>query len=112
MVGMIMETDFSSSEKGGGRFKPVLCMNYTIYSNVQFIFSTPDTRAAGLEETDQQPLPGEQGINLDNSGPKLPEFSNRPPGDIMLKIICLSSFIQHYKTSFQGNNSISFCLLC
>lgn len=86
-------------------------MNYTIYSNVKFIFSTPDTRPAGLEEADQQPLPGEQGINLDNSGPKLPEFSNRPPGDIMLKIICLSSFIQHYKTSLQGNNNILFCLL-
>ncbi|OWK02943.1 hypothetical protein Celaphus_00007913 [Cervus elaphus hippelaphus] len=41
---------------------------------------TPDTRPAGLEEADQQPLPGEQGINLDSSGPKLPEFSNRPPG--------------------------------
>ncbi|XP_053429445.1 nuclear receptor coactivator 6 isoform X3 [Nycticebus coucang] len=42
--------------------------------------NTPDTRPAGLEEADQPPLPGEQGINLDSSGPKLPEFSNRPPG--------------------------------
>lgn len=47
-------------------------------------FSNPDTRTAGLEDADQQPLPGEQGINLDNSVPKLPEFSNRPPGDKML----------------------------
>ncbi|XP_034862053.1 nuclear receptor coactivator 6 isoform X2 [Mirounga leonina] len=48
--------------------------------NSQQDLNTPDTRPAGLEEADQQPLPGEQGINLDNSGPKLPEFSNRPPG--------------------------------
>lgn len=74
-------------------------------------FSAPDTRPAGLEEADQQPLPGEQGVNLDNSGPKLPEFSNRPPGDKMLKIIYLSSFIQHYKASLQVNNSILFCFL-
>ncbi|XP_027476764.2 nuclear receptor coactivator 6 isoform X5 [Zalophus californianus] len=48
--------------------------------NSQQDLNTPDTRPAGLEEADQQPLPGEQGINLENSGPKLPEFSNRPPG--------------------------------
>uniref|UniRef100_G3U3W0 Nuclear receptor coactivator 6 n=1 Tax=Loxodonta africana TaxID=9785 RepID=G3U3W0_LOXAF len=48
--------------------------------NSQQDLNTPDTRPAGLEEADQQSLPGEQGINLDNSGPKLPEFSNRPPG--------------------------------
>ncbi|PNJ57492.1 LOW QUALITY PROTEIN: NCOA6 isoform 3, partial [Pongo abelii] len=47
--------------------------------NSQQDLNTADTRPAGLEEADQPPLPGEQGINLDNSGPKLPEFSNRPP---------------------------------
>ncbi|KAM9249601.1 nuclear receptor coactivator 6 isoform 1-T1 [Dugong dugon] len=48
--------------------------------NSQQDLNTPDARPAGVEESDQQSLPGEQGINLDNSGPKLPEFSNRPPG--------------------------------
>lgn len=44
--------------------------------NSQQDLNTPDTHPAGLEKASQQPLPGEQGINLDNSGPKLPEFSN------------------------------------
>lgn len=48
--------------------------------NSQQDLNTPDTRPGGLEETEQQPLPSEQGINLDSTGPKLPEFSNRPPG--------------------------------
>lgn len=38
--------------------------------------STPDTHPAGLEEADKQPLPGKQGISLENSGPKQPEFSS------------------------------------
>uniref|UniRef100_A0A8D0GMQ7 Nuclear receptor coactivator 6 n=1 Tax=Sphenodon punctatus TaxID=8508 RepID=A0A8D0GMQ7_SPHPU len=37
-----------------------------------------EARPAGLEEADQPPLPGEQGINLDNTGPKLSDFANRP----------------------------------
>ena len=57
--------------------------------------NTPDTHPAGLEEPNQQPLPEEQGINLDNAGPKLPKFSK-----------LLSSLTQHYKSSLQGNNSI------
>jgi hypothetical protein len=58
---------------------------YNLSSNcLNLFFSTPDNRPAGLEEADQQALPGEQGINLDNTGPKLPEFSNRPPGNKML----------------------------
>lgn len=74
-------------------------------------FSTPDTRPAGLEEADQQPLPGEQGINLDNSGPKLPEFSNRPPGDKMLaKDYILFIIYTALQGTLQGNNSL-FCLL-
>ncbi|TKC52987.1 hypothetical protein EI555_015638 [Monodon monoceros] len=47
--------------------------------NSQQDLNTPGTRPPGLEEADEQPLPREQGINLDNSGPKLPEFSKRPP---------------------------------
>nr|XP_034979809.1 nuclear receptor coactivator 6 [Zootoca vivipara]XP_034979810.1 nuclear receptor coactivator 6 [Zootoca vivipara]XP_034979811.1 nuclear receptor coactivator 6 [Zootoca vivipara] len=39
-----------------------------------------EPRPAGLEESDQPPLPGEQGINLDNTGHKLSDFTNRPPG--------------------------------
>lgn len=75
-------------------------------------FSTPDTRPAGLEEADQQPLPGEQGINLDSSGPKLPEFSNRPPGDKMLaKDYTLVIVYTHYKASLQGYSGILFCFL-
>ncbi|KAM7150621.1 nuclear receptor coactivator 6 isoform 4-T7 [Macrochelys suwanniensis] len=42
--------------------------------------NSSETRPAGLEDTDQPPLPGEQGINLDNTGPKLSDFTNRPPG--------------------------------
>ncbi|XP_029469250.1 nuclear receptor coactivator 6 isoform X2 [Rhinatrema bivittatum] len=42
--------------------------------------NAPDSRPAGLEETDQQPLLGEQGINLDSTGPKLSDFASRPPG--------------------------------
>ena len=74
--------------------------------------STSDTRPAGLEEADQQSLPGEQGINLDNSGPKLPEFSNRPSGDKMLAKVCILviTYLQHCKAFFQGDNNILFCL--
>ncbi|XP_020854203.1 nuclear receptor coactivator 6 isoform X2 [Phascolarctos cinereus] len=49
-------------------------------SNQQGELNTPDTRPAGLEESDQQPLSGEQGINLDSTGPKLSDFASRPPG--------------------------------
>uniref|UniRef100_A0A8C8SGG9 Nuclear receptor coactivator 6 n=1 Tax=Pelusios castaneus TaxID=367368 RepID=A0A8C8SGG9_9SAUR len=42
--------------------------------------NSSETRPAGLEETDQPPLPGEQGLTLDNTGPKLSDFTNRPPG--------------------------------
>ncbi|XP_074974931.1 nuclear receptor coactivator 6 isoform X2 [Caretta caretta] len=42
--------------------------------------NSSETRPAGLEETDQPPLPGEQGMNLENTGPKLSDFTNRPPG--------------------------------
>nr|XP_033819007.1 nuclear receptor coactivator 6 isoform X2 [Geotrypetes seraphini] len=42
--------------------------------------NAPDSRPAGLEETDQQPLLGEQGINLDSTGSKLSDFTSRPPG--------------------------------
>uniref|UniRef100_A0A8C2U8R8 Nuclear receptor coactivator 6 n=1 Tax=Coturnix japonica TaxID=93934 RepID=A0A8C2U8R8_COTJA len=33
-----------------------------------------------LEESDQSSASGDQGINLDNSGPKLSDFGSRPPG--------------------------------
>ncbi|XP_015268900.1 PREDICTED: nuclear receptor coactivator 6 [Gekko japonicus] len=39
-----------------------------------------DSRPAGLEEADQPSVPGEQGINMDNTGHKLADFANRPPG--------------------------------
>ncbi|XP_063153276.1 nuclear receptor coactivator 6 isoform X1 [Candoia aspera] len=39
-----------------------------------------ESRPAGLEEAEQPSLPGEQGINLDNSGHKLSDFTNRPAG--------------------------------
>ncbi|XP_037771898.1 nuclear receptor coactivator 6 isoform X2 [Chelonia mydas] len=42
--------------------------------------NSSETRPAGLEETDQPPLPGDQGMNLENTGPKLSDFTNRPPG--------------------------------
>ncbi|XP_056677939.1 nuclear receptor coactivator 6 isoform X2 [Monodelphis domestica] len=49
-------------------------------SNQQGELNNPDTRPAGLEESDQQSLSGEQGINLDSTGPKLSDFASRPPG--------------------------------
>ncbi|XP_010083821.1 PREDICTED: nuclear receptor coactivator 6-like, partial [Pterocles gutturalis] len=39
-----------------------------------------EPRPAGLEEGDQSSMSGEQGVNLDNSGPKLSDFASRPPG--------------------------------
>ena len=64
-----------------GGVKQFSCINCTTYSQTcNLFFSTPDTRPAGLEEADKQPLPGKQGISLENSGPKQPEFSSWPPG--------------------------------
>ncbi|KFQ73553.1 Nuclear receptor coactivator 6, partial [Phaethon lepturus] len=42
--------------------------------------SSSEPRPAGLEEGDQSSMSGEQGMNLDNSGPKLSDFASRPPG--------------------------------
>ncbi|OPJ70713.1 nuclear receptor coactivator 6 [Patagioenas fasciata monilis] len=42
--------------------------------------TSSEPRPAGLEESDQSSMSGEQGMNLDNSGPKLPDFASRPPG--------------------------------
>ncbi|XP_075295085.1 nuclear receptor coactivator 6 isoform X4 [Opisthocomus hoazin] len=42
--------------------------------------TSSEPRPAGLEESDQSSMSGEQGINLDNSGPKLSDFASRPPG--------------------------------
>ncbi|XP_069664386.1 nuclear receptor coactivator 6 isoform X8 [Haliaeetus albicilla] len=42
--------------------------------------TSSEPRPAGLEESDQSSMSGEQGMNLDNSGPKLSDFASRPPG--------------------------------
>nr|XP_009677518.1 PREDICTED: nuclear receptor coactivator 6 isoform X4 [Struthio camelus australis] len=42
--------------------------------------NSSEPRPAGLEENDQSSMPGEQGMNLDNTGPKLSDFASRPPG--------------------------------
>ncbi|XP_053937307.1 nuclear receptor coactivator 6 isoform X1 [Cuculus canorus] len=42
--------------------------------------TSSEPRPAGLEESDQSSMSGEQGMTLDNSGPKLPDFASRPPG--------------------------------
>nr|XP_020656752.1 nuclear receptor coactivator 6 [Pogona vitticeps]XP_020656753.1 nuclear receptor coactivator 6 [Pogona vitticeps] len=42
--------------------------------------NTSEARPAGLEEADQPTVPGEQSINLDNTGHKLSDFTNRPQG--------------------------------
>ncbi|XP_037257477.1 nuclear receptor coactivator 6 isoform X3 [Falco rusticolus] len=42
--------------------------------------ASSEPRPAGLEESDQSSMSGEQGVNLDNSGPKLSDFASRPPG--------------------------------
>ncbi|XP_043946221.1 nuclear receptor coactivator 6 isoform X2 [Protopterus annectens] len=39
----------------------------------------PDSRPTGLEDSDQPPLSGDQGASMDNTGPKLQDFTNRPP---------------------------------
>lgn len=111
MLRLIMQMYLFRHRGGVKQFSYINCTTYSQTCNL--FFSTPDTRPAGLEEADQQPLPGEQGINLDSSGPKLPEFSNRPPGDKMLAKVCMLViiYLQHYKAFFQGNNSVLFYLL-
>ncbi|XP_021272770.1 nuclear receptor coactivator 6 isoform X2 [Numida meleagris] len=42
--------------------------------------NSSEPRPGGLEESDQSSTSGDQGINLDNSGPKLSDFGSRPPG--------------------------------
>ncbi|XP_069727807.1 nuclear receptor coactivator 6 isoform X4 [Phaenicophaeus curvirostris] len=42
--------------------------------------TSSEPRPAGLEESDQSSMSGEQGMSLDNSGPKLSDFASRPPG--------------------------------
>ncbi|XP_064377437.1 nuclear receptor coactivator 6 isoform X1 [Dromaius novaehollandiae] len=42
--------------------------------------NSSEPRPAGLEENDQSSMSGEQGMNLDNAGPKLSDFASRPPG--------------------------------
>ncbi|XP_025893075.1 nuclear receptor coactivator 6 isoform X3 [Nothoprocta perdicaria] len=42
--------------------------------------NSSEPRPAGLEENDQSSMSGDQGINLDNTGPKIPDFASRPPG--------------------------------
>mgnify|MGYP007124641396 CR=1 FL=1 len=36
---------------------------------------------AGIEDSELPNLGGEQNLGLDNSGPKLPDFANRPAGN-------------------------------
>lgn len=89
-----------------------LCSLYSLLNLCYLCFSTPDNRPTGLEEVDQQSLPGEQGINLDTTGPKLPDFSNRPPGNkILAKIINFALHIHLYKASFLPSNNNALCLL-
>ncbi|XP_058706257.1 nuclear receptor coactivator 6 isoform X6 [Poecile atricapillus] len=42
--------------------------------------TSSESRPAGLEESDQSSMSGDQGMNLDKSGPKLSDFASRPPG--------------------------------
>ncbi|NXM70443.1 NCOA6 protein, partial [Serilophus lunatus] len=42
--------------------------------------TSSEPRPAGLEESDQSSMSGDQAMNLDKSGPKLPDFASRPPG--------------------------------
>lgn len=45
-----------------------------------FSFSSSESRPAGLEESDQSSMSGDQGMSLEKSGPKLSDFASRPPG--------------------------------
>eukprot|EP00075_Anas_platyrhynchos_P039274 XP_027328527.1 nuclear receptor coactivator 6 isoform X5 [Anas platyrhynchos] len=42
--------------------------------------NSSEPRPGGLEESDQSSMSGDQGMNVDNSGPKLSDFASRPPG--------------------------------
>ncbi|XP_071429324.1 nuclear receptor coactivator 6 isoform X2 [Pithys albifrons albifrons] len=42
--------------------------------------TSSEPRPAGLEESDQSSMSGDQGMNLEKSGPKLSDFASRPPG--------------------------------
>ncbi|XP_035200204.1 nuclear receptor coactivator 6 isoform X5 [Oxyura jamaicensis] len=42
--------------------------------------NSSEPRPSGLEESDQSSMSGDQGMNVDNSGPKLSDFASRPPG--------------------------------
>ncbi|XP_064023898.1 nuclear receptor coactivator 6 isoform X3 [Pogoniulus pusillus] len=42
--------------------------------------TSAEAHPAGLEESDQPSLAGEQAMSLDSAGPKLADFASRPPG--------------------------------
>ncbi|OWK53644.1 Nuclear receptor coactivator 6 [Lonchura striata] len=42
--------------------------------------TSSESRPAGLEESDQSSMSGDQGMSLEKSGPKLSDFASRPPG--------------------------------
>lgn len=87
----------------------VVVDKYSLYNLIDLCylsFSTPDNRPVGLEEADQQSLPGEQGINLDNTGPKLPEFSNRPPGNKILTKIAYFALHMHLLSLQENGNAL------
>lgn len=95
---------------GGKRLSRFMYFLYDLLGWYYLSFSTPDNRTAGLEEADQQSLPGEQGINLDNTGPKLPEFSNRPPGNKILAKITSFALHIHFTRLLslqESNNALS-----
>ncbi|XP_054130334.1 nuclear receptor coactivator 6 [Melozone crissalis] len=42
--------------------------------------TSSESRPAGLEESDQSSMSGDQGLSLEKPGPKLSDFASRPPG--------------------------------
>lgn len=46
------------------------------------LFSRGLDAAAGMEDSDLPNLGGEQNLGLDNPGPKLADFANRPAGNL------------------------------
>ena len=54
----------------------VSCITLCIHS----LFLSGLDVAAGMEDSELPNLGSEQNLGLDNSGPKLPDFANRPAG--------------------------------
>lgn len=56
-------------------------VNYSA-SSLYYFFGSGLDAAAGVDDSELPNLGGEQSLGLDNSGPKLADFPNRPAGKL------------------------------